>query len=314
MDFKDYYAILGVAPDADEKAIKTAYRKLARKYHPDVSKEADAEAHFKEVAEAYEVLKSPDKRAEYDNLRQYGHGERFEAPPGWQPSGGFEHAEHGFQGHDFSDFFESIFGAQGGPQAHRRHERRGQDIELEVPLFLEETLSSEPRPISFKLPGFDEHGRRQEVHKSLKVRIPVGVTDGERIRLKGQGAAGIGGGPSGDLYLIIRLVPHPLFDVDGRNLLVTVPLAPWEAALGAKIEVPTLAGRIALSVPAGSQTGQRLRIRGKGLAGKGDEPAGDLYAVLKVVMPKGAAAEATRKLWEDLATQAAFDPRAEWGK
>ncbi|MCL6690912.1 curved DNA-binding protein [Pseudomonas sp. R3.Fl] len=314
MDFKDYYAALGVAPDADEKAIKTAYRKLARKYHPDVSKEADAEAHFKEVSEAYEVLKSPEKRAEYDQLRQYQQSGRFEAPPGWQPSGGFEGAEH-FQEQDFSDFFESIFGAHAGPQAHRRREARGRDIELEVPLFLEESQSGEPQPIRFGLPSYDEQGRRRpDVEKTLKVRIPPGVVDGERIRLKGQGAPGIGGAPAGDLYLIIRLAPHPLFDVDGRDLVLSVPLAPWEAALGAKIEVPTLNGRIALSVPPGSQSGQRLRIRGKGLAGKGEDPAGDLYAVLKVVMPKGAPEGETRKHWEELAARAAFDPRSQWGK
>ncbi|MFZ5957085.1 curved DNA-binding protein [Pseudomonas knackmussii] len=315
MEFKDYYAALGVAPDADEKTIKSAYRKLARKYHPDVSKEANAEERFKEVAEAYEVLKSPEKRAEYDQLRQYGNREKFEAPPGWQPSGGFEGAEH-FQERDFSDFFESIFGARAGAQGQQRpRERRGRDIELEVPLFLEELQSGEPHPVSFGLPAYDEYGRRQpDVEKHLKVRIPPGAVDGERIRLKGQGGAGANGGPAGDLYLIIRLAPHPLFDVEGRDLLVSVPLAPWEAALGAKVEVPTLAGRIALSVPPGSQAGQRLRIRGKGLAGKGGDAAGDLYAVLKIVMPKGAAEGDTRKLWEELAAKAAFDPRREWSK
>ncbi|KAF1054475.1 MAG: Curved DNA-binding protein [Stenotrophomonas maltophilia] len=316
MDFKDYYAALGVAPDADDKAIKNAYRKLARKYHPDVSKEADAEAHFKEVSEAYEVLKSAEKRAEYDQLRQYRNGERFEAPPGWQPGGGFEGAgQGGYAEHDFSDFFESIFGAHAGPQAHRRSERRGQDIEMEVPLFLEETLSGESKAISFSLPSFDEFGRRQAPQaKTLNVKIPQGVGDGERIRLKGQGAAGANGGANGDLYLVIRLVPHPLFDVDGHDLLVTVPVAPWEAALGGKVEVPTLSGRINLNLPAASQAGQRLRIKGKGLPGRNGADAGDLYAVLKVVMPKGAADEATRKLWEELAAKAAFDPRADWGK
>lgn len=315
MDFKDYYAALGVAPDADEKTIKSAYRKLARKYHPDVSKEANAEERFKEVAEAYEVLKSPEKRAEYDQLRQYGSREQFEAPPGWQPSGGFEGAEH-FHEQDFSDFFESIFGARAGAQGQQRpREQRGRDIELEVPLFLEESQSGEPQPIRFSLPSYDAHGRRlPDVEKHLKVRIPPGAADGERIRLKGQGAPGVNGGAAGDLYLIVRLAPHPLFDVDGRDLLISVPLAPWEAALGAKIEVPTLKGRIALSVPPGSQAGQRLRIRGKGLAGKGNGAAGDLYAVLKVVMPKGAVEGEARKLWEELAAKAAFDPRHEWSK
>ena len=180
---------------------------------------------------------------------------------------------------------------------------------------LEESQSGEPQPIRFGLPSYDEQGRRlPDVEKTLKVRIPPGVVDGERIRLKGQGAPGVGGAPAGDLYLIIRLAPHPLFDIDGRNLVLSVPLAPWEAALGAKIEVPTLNGGIALSVPPGSQSGQRLRIRGKGLAGKGEDPAGDLYAVLKVVMPKGAPEGETRKHWEELAARAAFDPRSQWGK
>lgn len=315
MEFKDYYAALGVAPDADEKAIKTAYRKLARKYHPDVSKEADAEAHFKEVSEAYEVLKSPEKRAEYDELRQYGQqGAQFRAPPGWQPRGGFEGPPPGHE-QDFSDFFEQIFGARaGGGGARQPRAHRGQDVEMEVPLFLEEAISGGSRPISFSLPNYDEYGRKlAPQNKTLQVKIPLGTTDGERIRLKGQGAAGINGGAAGDLYLVIRLVPHPVFDVDGRDLVVTVPVAPWEAALGAKVEVPTLGGRINLGIPASSQAGQRLRIKGKGLPNKGDAAPGDLYAVIKVVMPKHAD-EATRKLWEELAAKATFDPRAEWGK
>lgn len=320
MEFKDYYAALGVEPDADEKAIKTAYRKLARKYHPDVSKEPDAEAKFKDVSEAYEVLKSPEKRAEYDELRRYGpQGPQFEAPPGWQPRGGFDGPPPGHE-QDFSDFFEQIFGGRaGGAQggfggARQPRQHRGQDIEMEVPLFLEETLSGDSRPISFSLPSYDEYGRKlPPQNKTLNVKIPVGTADGERIRLKGQGAPGINGGPAGDLYLAIRLVPHPVFDVDGRDLVVTVPVAPWEAALGAKVEVPTLTGRINLGIPANSQAGQRLRIKGKGLPNKGDAAAGDLYAVLKVVMPKSAD-EGTRKLWEELAAKAAFDPRADWGK
>lgn len=310
MEFKDYYAILGVEPGADEKTIKTAYRRLARKYHPDMNKEAGAENKFKEVAEAYDVLSNPEKRAEYDQLRQYGRaGESFEVPPGWQRAGGFTGAHEHFGG-DFSDFFESIFGAQ--PGAHRaRAPRQGRDIELEIPLFLEETLAEQRKPVDYMVPDFDEYGRRTNRHKSLNVRIPAGVADGERIRLKGQGAPGVNGGPSGDLYLIIRLVPHPIFDVDGRDLILTVPLAPWEAALGARIEVPTLSGRINLSIPPDSQSGQRLRIKGKGLKGKQGE--GDLYAVLKVVMPPRND-ERARQLWGELRDAAGFDPRSQWSK
>ena len=320
MDFKDYYKILGVEPGADDKAIKTAYRKLARKYHPDVSREADAERQFKEVAEAYEVLKSAEKRAEYDELRRYGQpGRPFEAPPGWQPSGRGGFADDLGGGRDFSDFFETIFGAAGrsrGPQAGprggaRESGRRGQDVEMELPILLEETLADEAKTVTYQLPQYDAAGRSlAPLAKTLNVKIPAGVGDGERIRLKGQGAPGLGGAASGDLYLIIRLVPHPLFDVEGHNLIITVPLAPWEAALGARITVPTLNGRINLTVPPNSQSGQRLRIKGKGLVNRlGDR--GDLHALFKVVMPSRHD-EPTRRLWEQLAEQAAFDPRAEW--
>lgn len=313
MDFKDYYAALGVAPDADDKTIKTTYRKLARKYHPDVSKEPDAEEKFKEVAEAYDVLKDPQKRAEYDELRRYGQaGQRFEAPPGWQPSGGFTNQSSQFEG-DFSEFFESVFGGRAAGGGQRQPQaRRGRDVEMELPVFLEEVQGGQTKPVEYSITTHDEFGRPQvPQRKSLNVKIPTGVADGERIRLKGQGGSGIAGGPSGDLYLIIRLVPHPIFDVEGHNLMVTVPLAPWEAALGARVEVPTLDGRINLSVPPDSQTGQRLRIKGKGLAAK--QGSGDLYAVLKIVMPP-TSTEAARELWAELAKEVSFDPRSKWSK
>jgi len=314
MEFKDYYKILGVEPDADKTEIKAAYRRLARRYHPDVSSEADAEAHFKEVSEAYEVLKDAQKRAEYDELRRYGrHGKQFEPPPGWQASTAFGGDGEAFGG--FSDFFESIFG--GGRRFHdsaargRGFSARGQDIELEMPIFLEDTLSEESKPVSFEVTEQDPQGRPVRRRRTLNVKIPAGVVDGERIRLKGQGGAGLHGGASGDLYLRIRLVPHPLYDVEGHNLIITVPLAPWEAALGARIEVPTLHGRIQLRIPPHSQSGQRLRIKGKGLPGRGHH--GDLYAVLKVVMPARHDGR-TEALWRELAEAADFDPRSEWSK
>ncbi len=311
MEFKDYYALLEVDPTADLKTIKTAYRRLARKYHPDVSTDANAEAKFKEMAEAYEVLKDSERRAEYDNLRLHRNDPRFaESPPG-QGGGQWHHAE-GDSG-DYSDFFESIFGrhASGFQGRTQRHPpRRGQDLEMEVPLFLEEALAGDSRNVSFTLPVLDEFGRQtDEVTKTLKVKIPAGVVDGERIRLKGQGVAGSQGAASGDLYLVIRLAPHPLFEVDGQNLQIVVPLAPWEAALGATIQVPTLTGKIALTVPAGSQNGQKMRIKGKGLAGKNS--GGDLYAILKVVMP-GKGDDKTAALWRELAEKAAFNPRSAW--
>ncbi|MFV8819977.1 DnaJ C-terminal domain-containing protein [Haliea sp. E17] len=311
MEFKDYYQILGVSPDAETSDIKTAYRKLARKFHPDLNPGEEAEAKFKEVAEAWEVLKDPERRAEYDELRQYGGRQReFRPPPGWQSASGAG-AEQ-FSG-DFSDFFNSIFG--GGFQ-HREREwsggfrAGGQDVEIEMPVFLEETIHDARKPVEYEIPVI-ENGQLHYQRKSLKVTIPAGVADGERIRVKGQGAPGSGGGPAGDLYLHVRLVPHPVFDVEGHNLLVTVPVAPWEAALGAKVVVPTLDGKISLTVAPNSQSGQKLRVRGKGLAGKGGR--GDLFAVLKVVMPPGAAA-GTTELWQQLAEKAAFDPRAEWSK
>jgi curved DNA-binding protein len=310
MEFKDYYQMLGVAADAELKDIKIAYRKLARKYHPDMNPDPGAEASFKEVAEAWEVLKDPGRRAEYDELRRYGgrRDQQFEPPPGWESAAGA-----GFQqsGGDFSDFFNSIFGAgfrQQGPSGG--HNRPGQDVEIELPLFLEETLEAFSKPVEYRL-SVVVQGQPQELKKSLKVTIPAGIGDGERIRVRGQGAPGPGDGPAGDLYLHVRLVPHPLFDVEGHNLLLTVPVAPWEAALGAKITVPTLTGKISLTVTPNSQSGQKLRIAGKGLASRAGR--GDLYVVLKVVMPKESVG-AVQELWQQLAEQAAFDPRAEWGK
>jgi len=321
MDFKDYYKILGVEASADDKAIKAAYRKLARKYHPDVSKERDAEDKFKEANEAYEVLGDKDKRAEYDEIRKYGgqHGRPFQAPPGWQSRGG-NGGGGGFEGGDFSDFFSSIFGARGGNpfgggggRQQRSAGRRGQDVELELAVFLEETLNKESKQISFQVPQTNGAGQRTGfTTKTLNVKIPAGVTDGERIRLKGQGAPGVGGGANGDLFLTIRMAPHPLFDVEGHDLIITVPLAPWEAALGAKVAVPTLTGKINLTIRPDSQSGQRLRVKGMGLLNKQGE-RGDLYAQLKVVMP-AQSDDAARALWTQLSEKAAFNPRTQWSK
>jgi curved DNA-binding protein len=311
MDFKDYYQVLGVQPDAEAKDIKTAYRKLARKYHPDMNADAGAEDKFKEVAEAYEVLKDAGKRAEYNELRQYRDraGGSFEPPPGWQSRSGFGGAGGEHSQGDFSDFFNSIFSGGGGESRSQRPGRRGQDAEIELPVFLEESISAASKRVEYII-RVVENGRPKDVKKSLNVKIPVGVQDGERIRLKGQGGAGQGDAPSGDLYLHIRLVPHPLFDVEAHNLVITVPLAPWEAALGAKVTIPTLSGKINLTVAANSQSGQRLRIKGKGLASKTGQ--GDLFALLKIVIPPTANDE-TKALWQSLSEEAQFDPRSEWG-
>jgi len=314
MEFKDYYHILGVEPDADDQAIKTAYRKLARKYHPDVSKEDDADQRFKEVAEAYEVLKDADKRAEYDQLRRYRQSGGFESqsdrrqPYGTGDAGGF-YAEFGDQA-DFSEFFEDLFG--GGRFQREPGRRAGRDAEVDLPLFLEDTVADTSKQVRLSVPQYDARGRRlADKDRTLNVKVPAGTIDNERIRLKGQGGPGIGGGPPGDLFLRVRLVPHPVFDVDGHDLIVTVPVAPWEAALGARVEVPTLSGRIKLTLPAGSQTGKRLRIKGRGLTGK--RRNGNLYAVLKVVMPDTVTNQ-QQDLWTKLAESSDFDPRAGWGQ
>lgn len=315
MEFKDYYQILGVESDADSKVIKTAYRKLARKYHPDMNPEPGAEDKFKEVAEAYEVLKDAGRRAEYDELRLYRNssgsrsGSGFEPPPGWQGSRGFSSAGASHFDGDFSDFFNSIFSGGGGEPRRQQGGMRGQDAELEMPIFLEETMSEASKLVEYRIPVY-ENGQLREEKKSLNVKIPAGIHDGERIRLKGQGGAGYGDGVSGDLYLHIRLVPHPLFDVEGHNLVITVPLAPWEAALGTRIIVPTLTSKIHLTIAPNSQAGQRLRIKGMGLVTSTGR--GDLFALLKVVMPPAANSNVTA-LWQSLSEEADFDPRSQWG-
>jgi curved DNA-binding protein len=317
MQFKDYYKVLGLQPGADDKAIKAAYRQLARKYHPDVSKEKNAETQFKEVSQAYEVLKTAEKRAEYEESRQNAqYGRSAQTPPGWQSRGNAGFGEQFGAGQEHSDLFESLFGAgrAGGQQGRgRSNARRGQDVEMELPVLLEETLMDEAKKVTFQVPKYNAVGQEQgSVNKTLNVKIPAGVTDGERIRLKGQGAPGFGGAANGDLYLIIRLVPHPLFDVEAHNLILTVPLAPWEAALGTKVAVPTLGGKINLTIPANTQGGQRLRVKGKGLVNKAGE-RGDLYALFKIVIPRQSD-EHCQQLWQQLAEKVAFDPRAEWSE
>lgn len=311
MEFKDYYQILGVETDADTKAIKTAYRKLARKYHPDMNPEKGAEEKFKEVVEAYEVLKDANKRAEFDELRQYGgkSNQGFEPPPGWQSRQGHSNTGNQYEG-DFSEFFSSMFG--GGFQSDSNHyqhrETRGQDAEIELPIFLEETIADTTKTVEYQIP-IVENGRINHINKRLKVKIPQGVIDGERIRLKGQGSPGTAGAAAGDLYLHIRLVPHPLFDVEGHNLIITLPIAPWEAALGCKVTLPTLDGKISLTIAPNTASGKKLRIKGKGLKAK--TVTGDLYAVVKVVMPPSSS-EKANQLWKQLADTASFDPRKEW--
>ena len=241
MELKDYYAIMGVKPTDDLKTIKTAYRRLARKYHPDVSKEPDAEARFKEVAEAWEVLSDEQRRAEYDQMWQHRNDPQF--------SRQFQHGDsQSFNAEDFDDIFSSIFG-QHARQSRQRPATRGHDIEIEVAVFLEETLTEHKRTISYNLPVYNAFGMiEQEIPKTLNVKIPAGVGNGQRIRLKGQGTPGENGGPNGDLWLVIHIAPHPLFDIVGQDLEIVVPVSPWEAALGAKVTVPTLKESILLTI------------------------------------------------------------------
>ena len=317
MDFKDYYQILGVDENVDAKTLKSAYRKLARKYHPDVSDEKEAEDRFKEVAEAYEVLKDKEKRAEYDALRQYGGAQGFEPPPGWQggaQAGAGSHASGGDYQGGFSDFFEEIFGqAQHGSRqgfSQQNFAQRGDDVELLLAVFLEDAHNGESRTISYKVPAFDEQGRVSQQSKTLKVKIPAGIIEGERIRLKGQGAPGIGEAPAGDLYLQIKFAEHPVYSIDGATLTMILPVSPWEAALGGKFTVPTLDGKVNLSIPANCQNGKRLRLKGKGL-GK-EQNRGDLFAVVNIVIPEKAT-EQEQALWQQLSEQSKFDPRENWG-
>lgn len=313
MDYKDYYKIMGVARDAKQDEIKRAYRRLARKYHPDVSKEAQAEERFKELQEAYEVLKDPEKRAAYDQLgSQWRQGQQFTPPPDWGKNFEFSGA---FGGRDagFSDFFSSLFGGAGGGFRDHRGPGRGgfaaagEDHSARIQIDLEDAFNGGVKTIELQTPQTDAQGRVSLKPRTLKVTIPAGVVEGKRIRLTGQGSAGMGGGPAGDLYLEITFRPHRLFKAEGRDISLTLPVAPWEAALGATIQTPTLAGPVDLRIPAGAKAGQRMRLKGRGLPGT---PPGDQYVELKIVAPP-ADTPAARALYEQMQRELEFDPRAD---
>lgn len=312
MQFKDYYQILGVPRDETADNIKKAFRKLARKYHPDVSKEADAEPRMQEINEAYAVLSDPEKRAAYDQLgRGYQPGQEFRPPPDWDA--GFEFSGRGFSPHeaaDFSDFFAELFGRRGGARGgftghHGNVRARGEDHHAKVLLDIEDAFTGPIRQISLRVPQMDAQGHLQLAHRTLNVRIPRGVHEGQVIRLAGQGAPGLGGAPAGDLLLEVHFRAHPRFRADGRDLHLSLPVTPWEAALGAVVTVDLPDGGLKVRIPEGAQSGRQLRVRGRGIPGS---PPGDLLLDLLVVLPPADSPRA-RQLYETMARDLAFDPR-----
>ncbi len=303
MQFKDYYETLGVKADAAEADIKSAYRRLARKYHPDVSKEAGAEEKFKSVNEAYEALKDPERRRAYDQLRSGGYrgGDDFRPPPGWQTGsrsdGGFASREEVDQ-EAFSDFFESLFGNRGGARGGAPRPRRGNDLHAHFEIDLAKAFSGGSERVTLRDPAQGE--------RTLEIRIPAGILPGQQIRLAGQGYPGMQGGPAGDLLLEIGIRQDARFRLEGRDVLMDLPIAPWEAGLGAKVTVPTLLGDVDLRVPPGSDSGRKLRLRGRGMPGS---KPGDQIVSLQVRMPAAKTA-AERELYENMKTVFAdFDPR-----
>ena len=309
MKYKDYYKILGVARDASGEDIKKAYRKLARKYHPDVSKESGAEEKFKEIGEAYETLKDAEKRAAYDRLGQYQSGQEFRPPPDWEqqfhPHFGAEEVH--FEDLDLADLFAGLTGRRRGRASGVEIPIPGEDYEMTAELTLEQAAHGTEVDVSLSVLERDQRGAPRRSQRSFKVRIAKGATNGQRLRVPGKGGKGMNGGRDGDLYLNIVLKPHPLFRPDGHDIYLDLPLAPWEAVLGATVEVPTLSGAVRLKVPPGSQAGQRLRLAKRGLPKPGGGE-GDLYAIVQIAVPE-APSERERALYRELADASGFNPR-----
>ncbi len=322
MEFKDYYTTLGIERDATQDEVKRAYRKLARKFHPDINKKADAEQRFKEVGEAYEVLQDTEKRAAYDKFGQnWQAGQDFDPPPDWD--NGFEFTGGGYTENDssqFSDFFESLFGAQAAQDAsgrtgpftgqQRQYSGRGQDLHAKISINLEDSYLGTKQSLTLQRPSVDESGHVITRPHTLEVNIPKGVIEGQRIRLAGQGAEGIGNGSNGDLFLEIVFKKHPHFTADKRDIMLTLPISPWEAALGATIPIPTLGGKVELTIPAGSQTGKKLRLKGRGLSNA--KQIGNQYVTLAIMVPK-AETETEKDLFRNMEKQMAFNPRSNLG-
>jgi len=312
MQFRNYYEVLGVAREATANDIKKAFRKLARKYHPDISREPEAERRMQEVNEAYAVLSDPEKRAAYDQLGNSTRpGEEFHPPPGWDA--GFEFSTQGFspgaEGSGFSDFFEQIFGRAGGysqgPTGRAPHRGQGEDQRARIDLDLDDAYSGATRQITLRAPRLDAQGRATLQTRTLNVKIPRGVKEGQVIRLAGLGTPGAGGARAGDLLLEVHFKPHPRFRVDGRDLYLSLPVAPWEAALGAVVAVDLPGGPVKVRIPEGAHSGKLLRVRGKGIPG---EPPGDLLLTLEIALPPADTPKA-RALYAQMASDLAFNPR-----
>ncbi len=323
MKYTDYYAALGVDRKATQAEIKQAYRKLAHKYHPDISKDAEGESKFKDIAEAYRVLKDEEKRAEYDQLGVHRAGEEFSPRgAGHSPhSQQFDDADASFADVDMADLMAAFAAARkGGGQSGGRGEgfsrqawpQDGQDFETEEPVTLEQMHAGAEIDVSVSLPELDAQGMLHRVPRTFRVKVPKGAQDGQRLRLPGKGGAGMHGGRQGDLYVVIRVIPHPLYRVDGKELYMDLPLAPWEAMLGASVQIPTLGGTVEMNIPAGTVNGRRLRLAKRGLPGA-DGSMGDLYAVVRIEVPKEITPQ-QRELEEQLAKLSTFNPRAHFAK
>jgi curved DNA-binding protein len=310
MKYKDYYGALGVQKTASTEEIKKAYRRLARKYHPDLSKEPDAEDKFKEIGEAYETLQDPKKRDAYDNLGSYQSGQEFRPPPNWE--GQFGGAHFNFDGVDLADLLASLKGGAAGAGPGAKFSMPGQDFEVTSSITLDQANRGTEIDLNLSVPEYGENGIPRRVSRSFKARVPKGVTDGHKLRIPGKGGKGWNGGRDGDLYLNIALQPHPLYRVVGHDLYLDLPLSSWEAVLGAEVTVPTLQGQVRLKVPPGTQAGQKLRLAGRGLS-KPHSGQGDLYAVVHIVVPTELS-EKERGLFRELAGSSSFDPRRHFGE
>lgn len=302
---------MGVAKDADDAQIKRAHRKLARKYHPDVSNEANAEEKFKELQEAYEVLKDPEKRKAYDQLgSEWKSGQEFKPPPGWERAAGFDFHSGGFAGSEagqFSDFFESLFGGQfRGRAKPRDFARRGDDLRTKIEISLEDAFKGISPTITLNVPELNQYGQLITKRKALRIKIPAGVVDGQKMRLTGQGGKGSAGASKGDLYLEIHIKPHPYFAIEGHDVYLDLPVTPWEAALGTKIGVPTLAGMVDMTLPKGVKSGKRMRLKGRGLKSKA--VTGDQYVTFLIQTPVPTT-NAQIELYEKMAREMSFNPR-----